>query len=115
MRRRRSWGSTKRSCSAGAAPSAHLKRSYLCRNGYKTLSVPIAQANAEPPQLGRHRMQLQYWGGAIGALETLILHAGSLEAVLAAPEPLLDGGRLQGLLGEDMGAQVMPPYHRKRF
>lgn len=34
---------------------------------------------AEPPFLSRHRVQLKYWGGAIGALETLILRAGSLE------------------------------------
>lgn len=59
----------------------------------------LAQANAEPPQLGRHRVQLQYWGGAIGALETLILRTGSLEAVLTSLEPLLDGARLQELLG----------------
>lgn len=40
------------------------------------------QAMAEPPFLSRHRMQLKYWGGAIGALETLILRAGSLEVPL---------------------------------
>ena len=58
------------------------------------------QANAEPPFLGRHRIQIQYWGGAIAALETLILRVGSLEAVLTSPEPLLNELRLQELLGE---------------
>ena len=57
------------------------------------------QANAEPPFLGRHRIQIQYWGGAIAALETLILRVGSLEAVLTSPEPLLNELRLQELLG----------------
>lgn len=57
------------------------------------------QANAEPPFLGRHRIQIQYWGGAIAALETLILRVGSLEAVLTSPEPLLNELRLHELLG----------------
>jgi hypothetical protein len=60
----------------------------------------VCQANAEPPFLGRHRIQIQYWGGAIAALETLILRVGSLEAVLTSPEPLLNELRLQELLGE---------------
>ena len=63
-------------------------------------SFYICQANAEPPFLGRHRIQIQYWGGAIAALETLILRVGSLEAVLTSPEPLLNELRLQELLGE---------------
>lgn len=55
---------------------------------------------AEPPQASRHRLQLKYWGGAIGALETLLLRAGSLESVLTSAEPVLDGARLYEILGE---------------
>jgi hypothetical protein len=69
------------------------------------------QANAEPPFLGRHRIQIQYWGGAIAALETLILRVGSLEAVLTSPEPLLNELRLQELLGEPHLHPVMSFSH----
>lgn len=58
------------------------------------------QAMAEPPQASRHRLQLKYWGGAMGALETLLLRAGSLESVLTSAEPVLDGARLYEILGE---------------
>ena len=64
------------------------------------------QAMAEPPQLTRHRLQLQYWGAVISALETLILRVGSLEAVLSDAQPALNGPRLQAILGEFWSQKV---------
>lgn len=58
------------------------------------------QAKNEPPQLQRRRLLLRYWAAALDATGELVLHAGSLETVVATDSRLLDQAQLKQLLGE---------------
>lgn len=62
------------------------------------------QAKNEPPQLERRRLLLRYWAAALDATGELVLHAGSLETVVATNAQTLDQAQLKEVLGE---AQVM--------
>ena len=61
--------------------------------------VPL-QAKSEPPQLQRRRLLLRYWAAALDATGELVLHAGSLETVVATNAQTLDQAQLKDLLGE---------------
>ena len=69
---------------------------------WKQLSVHIAlpQAQNEPPQLQRRRLLLRYWAAALDATGELVLHAGSLETVVATNTQTLNQAQLKELLGE---------------
>jgi hypothetical protein len=64
----------------------------------------MIQAKNEPPQLQRRRLLLRYWAAALDATGELVLHAGSLETVVASNAQTLDQAQLKELLGE---AKVM--------
>jgi hypothetical protein len=69
---------------------------------WKQLRVHTApsQAKSEPPQLQRRRLLLRYWAAALDATGELVLHAGSLETVVATHAKTLDQAQLKVLLGE---------------
>ena len=64
------------------------------------MCIATVQAKNEPPQLQRRRLLLRYWAAALDATGELVLHAGSLETVVATHTSKLDQAQLKDLLGE---------------